>query len=246
MQEGDHKPENPIELDVNRVYEISLKKIRKDATQPRKYFDPEKLNELAESIKAEGLLQPITVVRDGNDGYLLLQGERRYRAHEILGRQTIRCIIVDSVKSLNNVRIVENTAREDLSDLELGREFQKRADAGETHEAIAKSIHKVRSFVTQRISLLKLPEEKQIQLEEGEISFTEARISAASDTTPPEDKVNGNMVTTVTMEKLEVYRLFKNFSEGKIEMGAFQNRPILDRLHTAYRKDLETIRRALA
>lgn len=236
------------DAEANRIYEIPLSKIKPDPSQPRKYFDPGKLSELAESIKSEGLLQPITVVRDGNSGYLLVQGERRYRAHELLGLQTIRCMITEKPKNLNNVRVIENTAREDLSDLELAKEFQKRVDLGQTHEQIAQSIHKKRAYVTQRLALLRLPEDRQEQLQKGEISFTDARILVGSDNKTNEGRDKQQNVTPVTMESLEVYRLFKNFfPEGmeKVEMGTFQNRPILDKLYEAYRKDLAMLRSAL-
>jgi len=127
--------------------------------------------------------------------------------------------------------LVENTARADLTDLELAKEFQKRIDQGETHEQIAKAIKKSRTFVTQRLLLLKLPEERQRDLEEGRISFTDARILATVDKEPVE-KQHGY---AVTMEELEVVKLFKTGEQ-----------PSLIVLHRAYRKDLSMIRRALA
>jgi len=216
---------------TERIFNVSLEQISPDSNQPRKHFDRQKLNELAESIKEYGLLQPITVMRNNNGGFTIVQGERRYRACKIAGLPSIRCIVADIEDSkLGSVRVVENVEREDLSDLELAREFQKRVDQGETHQQIADSIKKTRAYVTQRLALLKLPENIQRKLEKGEIGFTEARILALSGINRNEESEHGY---AVTIEELEVYKLFHS-----------GQKPELDQLYLAYRKDLATLRRA--
>ena len=165
-----------------KVLNIPLEHIKADPQQPRKRFDERSLKELADSIKEFGLLQPIMVRRnDGDETYVIVHGERRFRAHQIAALPTIKCIVTDRDTELNSIRIVENVLREDLSDLDLAREFQKRVDAGETHQQIANKIHKSRAFVTQRLALLRLPEERQEQLEHRKITFASARMLVASD-----------------------------------------------------------------
>jgi len=217
---------------TEQIFLIPLEQITPDSNQPRKHFDKQKLNELAESIKQHGLLQPILVRPNGDGTFQIVHGERRFQAHQIAALPTIKCIVKEmSDRNVADVRVVENVEREDLSDLELAGEFLKRADNGETHQQIADSINKTRAYVTQRLALLKLPENVQKKLEKGEISFTEARILATSESKQTEESQHGY---AVTMEELEVYKLFQEDSK-----------PSLEQLHQAYRKDLTTIRRAL-
>ena len=225
------------------IKNIPVDLIEPDPTQPRKYFDLQALNELAESIKAHGLLQPILVRPNGNGGFIIVHGERRFRAHKIACLPTIKCIVEElSDSKVADVRVAENTAREDLSDMELAYEFKRRADNGETHEQIGKSINKSRAFVTQRLALLNLPEKRQEQLKKGEITFAEARYLTTS---PASENQHGY---TVTMEELEVFKLFQTYFPSttvKMPFSKGNAEPILNQLHTAYRKDLATIRRAL-
>jgi ParB family chromosome partitioning protein len=222
------------------VLDLPLNHVIPDPEQPRKYFDAESLTELAESIKQHGLLQPILVRPNGNGTYAVVHGERRLRAHQIAHLLTIRCIISEMEdREAKDAQVIENLIREDLTDMELAREFQRRLDAGSTHEQIAKAIGKSRAFVTQRLGLLRLPQERQEQLEKGEITFANARILAASNNASNASACNacngdGQYCYGVTMENLEVYKLFQQ-----------PNQPDLQTLHIAYRKDLATIRRAL-
>jgi ParB family chromosome partitioning protein len=222
------------------IREIPLKRIIPDPEQPRKHVNIESLNELAESIKTHGLLQPILVRSNGDGTYVIVHGERRFRAHQIAQLLTIKCIVSDMDDTeAKDAQVIENLIREDLSDMELAREFQRRADAGATHGQIAKAVGKSRAFVTQHLGLLRLPEKRQEQLEKGEITFADARLMAASNNTSNTQMGNacdgdGQHGYAVTMENLEVYKLFQK-----------TNKPDLATLHAAYRKDLAIIRRAL-
>jgi ParB family chromosome partitioning protein len=231
---------------VNRIYEIPLEKIRTDPTQPRKFFSDQDIRELADSIKEHGLLQPIMVKKNSDGTFLIIHGERRFRAHQIATISTIKCIIADKTDAqVKDARIVENLVRADLSDMELAKEFQRRVDAGETHEQIAHSIKKSRTFVTQRLALMRLPEERKQQLEQGKITFADARVITASNNVG--DPQHGYGVTMENSERfnlasLEVYRLFQSFRlvDYSIPKAALQL------VHEAYHKDLATIRRALS
>ncbi len=222
--------------DNERILLIPLDRIKVDSNQPRKTFNEQSLRELAESIKKVGLLQPITVRKNANGTYTLLQGERRLRAHALAGKPTIRAILGrGDEKEIADQRLAENVVRENLTDIELAKEFERRVSLGETQERIAAAIGKSRVYVAQRLSLLRLPEESLRQLEEGRITFTDARNLAVSPSTvlgAVDAKQHGNVVT---MENLQVYRLFKQTTK-----------PDLRTLYEAYQKDMVTIRDALA
>ena len=158
------------------VLELPLEQVFPDAKQPRKFFDETKIGELADSIAKHGLLQPI-LVRPWNEAYQIVHGERRYRAHQRLGCTTIKAIVRElSDEHVADVRLVENIERDNLSDIELAWEFDRRARAGQTHEQIAQVIGKSRAFVTQRLTLLKLPKKEQERMLRGELSFSNARL----------------------------------------------------------------------
>jgi len=222
-----------------KVFEIPLDHIRVDPTQPRKHFDEQSLRELADSIKEQGLLQPIMVKANSDGTYLIIHGERRFKAHQIANMATIKCLIVDKDPSqIQDARVVENLVREDLSDMELAKEFQRRVDNGETHEQIAKAIKKSRAFVSQRLALMRLPEERKNQLEQGKISFADARgLLAAGNAQNSEPEPQH--CYAVTMESLDVPKTLKQVPAGVIDHST------LKLLHEAYRKDLTTIRKAL-
>lgn len=161
---------------MNKVSDLPLDKISRDPEQPRKYFSERSIGELADSISEHGLLQPI-LVRPWNGEYKIVHGERRYRACVMLGLPTIRAFVKDlSDSEASDFQLVENVDRDDLSDIELAWEFDKRAKRGQTHEDIAKVVGKKRSYVTQRLALLKLPEKEQQRMLRGELSFSNARL----------------------------------------------------------------------
>jgi len=215
-----------------RFLDLPLEQVLPDATQPRKYFDECKIRELADSIAKHGLLQPI-LVRPWNGVFQIIHGERRYRAHQKLEATTIKAIVRElSDSEVEDVRLVENLERDNLSDIELAWEFDRRVKAGQTHEQIGKVIGKSRAFVTQRLALLKLSKDDQHKLETGELDFTTARVLASQKT--ENQIVKPQHGYGVTMEKLEVYQLFQK-----------KPNPDLDVLYRAYRKDFVTIRKAL-
>jgi ParB family chromosome partitioning protein len=135
---------------------LALASIRPNPRQPRRHFDAAALAELADSIKARGLLQPIIVARDG-DGYLLMAGERRWRAAQIAGLDTVPALIRDDDPL--EIAMIENLQREDLRPLEeaegLGQLIER---FGYTHEALAEMLGKSRPYVSNTLALRRLPE----------------------------------------------------------------------------------------
>jgi ParB family chromosome partitioning protein len=135
---------------------LPLEKVRANPGQPRKHFDPEALAELAASIAQHGLLQPVVVKREG-DGYMVMAGERRYRAAQLAGLTVIPAVVRDGDPL--EVAIIENLQREDLSPLEEAEGLGALVDQyGYTHEALAELIGKSRPYVSNTLALRRLPD----------------------------------------------------------------------------------------
>jgi ParB family transcriptional regulator, chromosome partitioning protein len=166
----------------NSVFFIEVDKIRPNPYQPRRDFDESKLNELAESIRVYGVLQPIVVTRkefereDGGLGveYELIAGERRHRASKIAGLREIPALIrakEDDNRVKLELAIIENLQREDISPVDKARAFKQLSEEfGLKHSEIANKVGKSREYVSNAIRLLALPEEMLIALGEGKIT----------------------------------------------------------------------------
>jgi ParB family chromosome partitioning protein len=149
-----------ISSEMPRIIEIELTKLRPNPDQPRKRFDEETIKELADSIQQHGLIQPISVVpdQDGGDGFVIVAGERRYRAHQHLGKPTIIAIITKG-KS-DEIALIENIQREDLSPLDQAEGLASLMERHEyKQEELAKVVGKPRSTVTELLSLNTLPDD---------------------------------------------------------------------------------------
>jgi ParB family transcriptional regulator, chromosome partitioning protein len=148
--------------DLMRVIEIDLDKISPNPEQPRKFFDEIALNELADSIEKNGLLQPILVKKinsadHASETYFIVAGERRYRAHKQIGKATIAAVI--TAGDTDEVALIENIQREQLRPLETAEALDRlMATHGYTQDAVGKVIGKARNTVSELLSLLKLPE----------------------------------------------------------------------------------------
>ena len=165
---------------MEEMSEILLSDIIPNPTQPRTEFDEETLEELAESIRQLGLIQPITVKRDG-DKYIIISGERRWRASEKAGLKAIPAYIreVDDT-TLHALALVENIQREDLNAIEISLGMQRLVEeCGLTQEALAERLGKKRSTVANYLRLLNLPEEVQFAIKGGIISMGHAKAIAA-------------------------------------------------------------------
>ena len=162
------------------MVEIALTDIVPNPTQPRTEFDEEALEELADSIRQLGLIQPITVKRDG-EKYIIISGERRWRASERAGLESIPAYIreVDDT-TLHAMALVENIQREDLNAIEISLGMQRLVEeCGLTQEALAERLGKKRSTVANYLRLLHLPEEIQFAIKGGLISMGHAKAIAS-------------------------------------------------------------------
>lgn len=162
------------------MVEIALTDIVPNPTQPRTEFDEEALEELAASIRQLGLIQPITVKREG-DKYIIISGERRWRASERAGLVSIPAYIreVDDT-TLHAMALVENIQREELNAIEISLGMQRLVEeCGLTQEALAERLGKKRSTVANYLRLLNLPEEIQFAIKSGLISMGHAKAIAS-------------------------------------------------------------------
>jgi len=197
------------------ILEIELKDIKPNPFQPRKNFNDESLHELSESIKNDGLLQPI-IVTDSIDGYIIIAGERRYRASKIAKLKTIRCIILNSDEyKMREFALIENIQREDLNSIELAFAYSELLKLHQhTHEELSVVINKSRTHITNTIRLLQLSAKTQKALVDKKITTGHAKILIGLD-----EKQQQLMVNSVVGQKLSVRELesiVKSIKEDKV------------------------------
>lgn len=165
---------------MNSMREIEVGKIIPNPTQPRSTFDDEALAELADSIRTLGVIQPITVKRNTDNEYVIISGERRWRASKMAGLESIPAYIreVDDA-NLHAMALVENIQRQDLNAIEIALGMQRLVDeCGLTQDSLAEKVGKKRSTVANYMRLLRLPDEVQLALKEGLISMGHAKAIA--------------------------------------------------------------------
>jgi ParB family chromosome partitioning protein len=160
----------------HRLEEIPIKDIRPNPRQPRRKFDPESLEEMARSIEAFGVVQPI-IVRSVGTEYELVAGERRWRAARAAGLEKIPAIVKDSTETDSlEVALIENLHRDDLNGIEEATAYQQLLeDFGATHEELSRKVGKSRAQITNTIRLLQLPPSIQQQILEDRITTGHAR-----------------------------------------------------------------------
>ena len=156
---------------------IRISDIQKNPYQPRKEFSKEKIQELAQSIKENGLIQPIIVRQSPVIGYEILAGERRYRASIAAGLSEVPVIIKKlSDQDMMVHSIIENLQREDLNPIEEAKAYQSLIDKGYTHADIADKMGKSRPYITNLVRLLTLPDFILTEVETGKLSQAHARL----------------------------------------------------------------------
>ena len=164
---------------MNSMAEIATEQIIPNPNQPRTQFDEEALEELAASIRQLGVIQPITV-KKSDDKYIIISGERRWRASQRVGLATVPAYVreVDD-ENLHAMALVENIQRQDLNAIEIALGMQRLIEeCGLTQEAMADKVGKKRSTVSNYMRLLNLPDEVQLALKEGLITMGHAKAIA--------------------------------------------------------------------
>ncbi len=186
---------------VSRMEELEIEKIKPNPKQPRTEFDDDALEELADSISTLGLIQPITVRREADGTYIIISGERRWRASKLAGRNTIPAYIreVDD-KELHEMALVENIQRQDLNAMEIAISLQRLIDeCGVTQEMVAQRVGKKRSTVANYLRLMQMCPEVQAALKASLITMGHAKAIAGA----PEE-MQPSLVRKVTKKELSV------------------------------------------
>lgn len=200
------------------VYKIKLSEIYPNPNQPRKNFDQESLEELAESIRVHGLIQPI-IVNKMDDGYLIIAGERRYRACKLAGLTEIDAIVKNyTSRQIAEISIIENLQREDLNPIEIAKSLQKlMQEYNITQDQVAARIGKNRSTIANYVRLLTLYPEVIDMIEKGKISHGHAKCLVAVTDYPTQlmlaKKIAQNKLTVRALEKEIDLLLGKNKSK---------------------------------
>jgi len=226
----------------NSVSEIDIIKIKVNPLQPREDFDEEKLSELADSIKHNGLIQPITVKQDGND-FILISGERRLRAAKSIGLEKIPAYIyekpADSNESMLELALIENIQRENLNPMELSDSYQRLIDEHDlTQEQISEKVSKQRSTVANFLRLQKLPVEIKASLRRNEISEAHARLLLRVDILEDQlvlwKRIINENITVKNLEEITKKNLKKTRTK-KIKLGELYD-PYLQNVEDKLRK----------
>lgn len=191
------------------VKDIDLDLIVENPYQPRKNFDETALRELSESIKRHGLIQPIIVIeKDG--GYMLIAGERRFRATKMLGESKIRAIVADiESQSLRELALIENIQREDLNPIELANSYRELIDEYKiTQDGLANIIHKSRVQITNTMRLLSLSAVTQEYIKEGKLTQGHAKVIVGLE--PNDEKTAVDTIIGQRLSVRETENLVKN------------------------------------
>ena len=223
-------PKN-LETESGGYQMVSTDLLKPNASQPRKQFEQSTLEELAESIKENGVIQPL-IVRRGDGGFEIVAGERRWRAAKIAKLEKLPVVIRTATdQDVAELTLIENIQREDLNPIEEAEAYEKLAERFElTHEEIAKKTGKNRSVITNQLRLLKLSEKAKEALVSGTITVGHARALLAASTPEQMDSLLGEVLKKdLTVRRTEALVKKKNrsakpppeFTSGVVEEDIF-------------------------
>ncbi|MBS1682599.1 MAG: ParB/RepB/Spo0J family partition protein [Bacteroidetes bacterium] len=162
---------------ASNLNEISVNEVETNPFQPRTHFDQEALNELAESIKVHGIIQPITVRKLSHNQYQLISGERRFQASKLAGLKTLPAYVrTANDQQMLEMALIENIQRENLNPIEISLSYQRLiSECNLKQEELGERVGKNRTTVTNYLRLLKLPPDIQIALRDNRLSMGHAR-----------------------------------------------------------------------
>lgn len=198
-----------------QVLDVDIDLIEPNSLQPRTNFDEERLEELAQSIRANGIIQPILVRRTDGDRYQLVAGERRWRAAQRAGLQRIPCVIRDIPEDkVLELALIENIQRQELNAIEEAHAYKRLIETlGLTQEMVAQRVGRDRTFITNYLRLLRLPDDVQRLVEQEKITTGHARALLGID----DPDVQRKLAQTVINQSLsvrETERTVKRLIEG--------------------------------
>lgn len=195
------------------VLEVDIRKVKPNPNQPRKNFDEDALKELAASIKVHGIVQPIVVNQQENGDYMIIAGERRWRAANLCGLATVPAIVKNyTAKQIKEISIIENLQREDLNPIEAARAIKQLMDEyGLTQETVADRIGKSRPNIANTLRLLTLTPEVVSMVEKGQLSAGHARCLVVLDDAKQQLKL-AQAVVSRNMNVRELEKAVKNIT----------------------------------
>ena len=197
----------------NGLLLIPIEKIFRDENQPRKEFDKEKIEELAQSIIKNGLIQPLILTKNDNDNYTLVAGERRWRAAQIANLKILPSLLLPTDLDKDEIALIENIQRENLKVTEEAQAYQKLIDKNSyTHDQLSKIVGKSRSHITNLLRILNLHEYFSDLLNKGIISMGHARALVGK---KPED-LDEKLLSQINIGKASVRDIENNYSKKKI------------------------------
>ena len=196
----------------NGLLLIPIEKIFRDENQPRKEFDKEKIEELAQSINKNGLIQPLILTKNDNDGYTLVAGERRWRAAQIANLKILPSLLLPTDLDKDEISLIENIQRENLKVTEEAQAYQKLIEKNKyTHDQLSKIVGKSRSHITNLLRILNLHEYFSELLNKGIISMGHARALVGK---KPED-LDERLLSQINIGKASVRDIENNYSKKK-------------------------------
>lgn len=198
------------------ISEIAISKIKANPKQPRREFDPEALQELADSIKEIGIIQPITLRKMEDDTYQIIAGERRFRASQLAGLTTIPAYIrTADDENVMEMALIENIQREDLNAMEIALAYQHLLEEYDlTQERLSERVGKKRTTIANYLRLLKLPAQIQVALKNRELDMGHARALLALDN-PVEQIQLFQDIQTLGYSVRKVEEIVKKNKNGK-------------------------------
>ena len=230
------------------VASISIEKIETNPFQPRTDFEEHALKELSESIRQQGIIQPITVRKLGYDRYQIISGERRFRASKLAGLEVIPAYIrIANDQAMLEMALVENIQRENLNPIEIGISYKRLIDeCNLSQEELADKVGKDRSTVTNYMRLLKLPPKIQAAIRDGQLTMGHARAIINVDDVGVQLKIYDEIITNnLSVRKVEeLVRLNsgkkgKGGRPGKPASQGYEYKNIQDRLAGFYETKVE-------
>ena len=202
------------DLDNKGLLLIPIEKIYRDETQPRKVFDNEKIGELAQSIKKNGLIQPLIVSQKDTDSYVLVAGERRWRAAQNTDLKTLPALLLPEDLDKDEISLIENIQREDLKVSEEAKAYQRLIEKNNyTHETLSNIVGKSRSHISNLLRILELDDFFFDLLNSGKISMGHARALVGK----TKNDFDNHTLNQITSGKISVRDLEKNKKKISIQ-----------------------------
>ena len=198
-----------------QVLDVDIDLIEPNSLQPRTNFDEERLEELAQSIRANGIIQPILVRRTDSDRYQLVAGERRWRAAQRAGLQRIPCVVRDIPEDkVLELALIENIQRQELNAIEEAHAYKRLIETlNLTQEMVAQRVGRDRTFITNYLRLLRLPDDVQRMVEQEKISTGHARALLGIDDPDIQRKLAQSVINQ-SLSVSETERAVKRLIEG--------------------------------